>query len=97
MKAINRQLIVDEKFTSIQEAQAGLSNLLAKAEKENGFYRVLKNNKPVGVLLPNRTWESLLEDLEALGSKKYLSQIRQARLEKRTLSASQARKRLGIS
>lgn len=86
MKVIGRQLIMDEKFTSIQEAQAGLTKLLARAEKEDGFYRVLKNNKPVGVLLPNKTWESLLEDLDALGSKKYLSQIRKARAEKKTVS-----------
>lgn len=92
-----KQLIVDEKFTSIQEAQAGLARLLARAEKEGGFYRVLKNNKPVGVLLPNKTWESLLEDLEALGSKKYLAQIGKARSEKKSFSSSQIKKRLGIN
>jgi len=66
-------MIADEKFTSIQEAQAGLAKLLASAEKTGDFYRVLKNNKPVGVLLPNKTWEALIEDLEALSSKRYLS------------------------
>ena len=40
--------------------------------------------------------ESLLEDLEALGSKKYLAQIRKARAEKKTVSASQVKKRLKI-
>lgn len=97
MKGIARQLIVDEKFTSIQKAQAGLAKLLVLAEKEESFYRVLKNNKPIGVLLPNKAWESLLEDLEALSSQKYLSQIRKARLEKKTISSSQVKKRLRIS
>lgn len=87
---------MDEKFTSIQEAQAGLTKLLTRAEKEDGFYRVLKNNKPVGVLLPNKTWESLLEDLEALGSKKYLTKISKARAEKKTVSSSQVKKELKI-
>lgn len=96
MKGIARQLIVDEKFTSIQKAQAGLVKLLVQAEKEESFYRVLKNNKPIGVLLPNKTWESLLEDLEALSSQKYLAQIRKARLEKKNISSSQVKKRLGI-
>lgn len=94
---MTRQILVDEKFTSIQEAQAGLAKLLSQAEKEGGFYRVLKNNKPVGVLMPNKTWESLIEDLEALGSKKYLAQIRKARLSKRTYSSLRVKKRLGLS
>lgn len=92
-----RQLISDEKFASVQEAQAGLARLLAQAEKTGGFYRLLKNNKPIGVLLPNEAWESFLEDLEALGSKKYLAQIRQARLTKKTFSSQQVKKKLGLA
>lgn len=38
-------MIKKEKFTSIQEAQAGLTNLLKTAEKEGFFYRVLRRNK----------------------------------------------------
>lgn len=91
-----RQIITDEKFTSVQEAQAGLARLLDKAEKDGGFYRVLKNNKPVGVLLPNKTWESLIEDLEALASKKYISQIRKARREKREFSSAQIKKKFSL-
>lgn len=90
-------MIADEKFTSIQEAQAGLAKLLASAEKTGDFYRVLKNNKPVGVLLPNKTWEALIEDLEALSSKRYLSQIKKARLEKKSISAESAKKKLGLT
>ena len=34
-----RQIILDEKFTSIQEAQAGLYRLLESAQKAGRFYR----------------------------------------------------------
>lgn len=91
-----RQIILDEKFTSIQEAQAGLYKLLEGAQKTGRFYRVLKNNKPVGVLLPNKTWESLLEDLEALSSKKYIESIRRARASGIRYSSSQIKKNLGF-
>ena len=91
-----RQIILDEKFTSIQEAQAGLYRLLESAQKAGRFYRVLKNNKPAGVLLPNKTWESLMEDLEALSSKKYIESIRKARASGKRYSSSQIKKKLGF-
>lgn len=90
------QFINNEDFTSIQEAQAGLSRLLALASKKGKFYRVMKNNKPLGVLIPNRMWGSLLEDLEALSSKAYLEDIKQARLSKKRYSSSEVKKELGI-
>lgn len=62
------QLISFEKFTNIQNAQAGLTRLFAKAEKSASFCRVLKNDKPLGVLLPEKIWMSFVEDLEALSS-----------------------------
>lgn len=94
---MNRQLLIDEKFTSVQEAQAGLARLLEKAETEGGFYRVLKNNKPVGVLLPNKTWESLVEDLVALSSKKYIANIRKARNQRKTYSSADVKKKLKLN
>ena len=91
-----RQIILDEKFTSIQEAQSGLYKLLESAKETGRFYRVLKNNKPVGVLLPNKTWESLMEDLEALSSKKYIESIRKARVSDKRYTSSQIKKKLGL-
>lgn len=93
---MSRQIILDEKFTSIQEAQAGLYKLLENAQKAGRFYRVLKNNRPVGVLLPNKIWESLMEDLEALSSKKYIESIRRARASGKRYTASQVKKKLGF-
>ena len=63
-----QQLINDERFTNVQRAQAGLTKLFQKASKSGTFYRVLKNDEPLGVLIPNSTWESLTEDFEALSS-----------------------------
>ena len=61
-----RQLISSEKFTNIQKAQAGLTRLFEDAANTDTFYRVLKNDKALGVLIPNDMWEDLIEDLEAL-------------------------------
>ena len=65
------QLINWEQFTNIQKAQAGLTKLFLEASKSLSFFRVLKNDQPVGVLIPNNLWESLTEDIEALSSPKF--------------------------
>lgn len=91
-----KQLIADEQFTNIQRAQAGLTRLFIKAEKEKSFYRVLKNDKPLGVLIPQKIWEGLIEDLEALSSPSYLKRIAEARAEKKTISARQVKKILQL-
>lgn len=90
------QLITKEKFTSIQTAQAGLTRLLAEAEEDASFYRVLRNNQPVGVLLPNRSWESLLEDIEALSSENYVRKIAQSRRQKKKIALTSVKKELKI-
>lgn len=91
-----KQLITNEEFTSIQEAQAGLTKLLKQAEKKGKFYRVMKNNKPLGVLIPDRIWESLLEDLEALSSRAYIEDIQKARLSKKRYSSDEVKKKLNV-
>jgi len=47
-------------------------------------------------LMPDRVWNSLLEDLEALSSPEYLKRIKKARRTKKYLSAAEVKKRLGI-
>lgn len=91
-----RQLIADEKFTNIQRAQAGLTRLLLEAKKTESFYRVLRNDEPLGVLIPENLWQSLVEDLEALSSPNFRQKISKARKEKRTVSSSQLKKELSI-
>ena len=90
------QLIANEDFTSIQKAQAGLTKILKKAEKDGKFVRVMRNNEPMGVLVPNRVWESFLEDLEAISSEKYLKRITKSRTDKLRYSSTQVKKMLGI-
>jgi len=92
-----QQLIRDEKFTNIQRAQAGLTKLFEDAQKTGSFYRVMKNDTPMGVLIPNEMWEDFLEDLEAMTSPNYLSRIKKARTGKKTYTMDEAKKQLGIS
>lgn len=91
-----QQLINDEKFTNIQQAQAGLTRLFMRAESTSSFYRVLKNDKSLGVLLPEKMWLSLIEDFEALSSPTYRKRIEKARKEKRIISSTEIKKRFKI-
>lgn len=91
-----RQLISDEKFTNIQRAQAGLTKLFQKAARTMSFYRVMKNDKPLGVLVPNDMWESFLEDLEALSSPNYLKRIAEARKDKVSYTLEEVKKKLKL-
>ena len=91
-----KQLINDEKFTNIQKAQAGLTRLFLEAEETGSFYRVLKNDQSLGVLLPDSLWQSLVEDLEALSSPNFRQKIAKARKEKKTIKASEVKKQLGL-
>ncbi len=90
------QLIANEDFTSVQKVQAGVTKILEKAEKDGKFIRVMRNNEPVGVLVPNRVWESFLEDLEALSSENYIKIIAKSRADKVRYSSTQVKKILGI-
>ena len=91
-----KQLIRDEKFTNIQRAQAGLTKLFEDAAKTMSFYRVMKNDKPLGVLVPNEMWEDFVEDMEAMSSPNYLRKIAEARRSKKSYSMEEVKKRLGI-
>jgi PHD/YefM family antitoxin component YafN of YafNO toxin-antitoxin module len=86
------QLINDEKFTNIQKAQAGLTKLFLKARKSLSFYRVMKNDVPLGVLIPEEMWQSWTEDIEALSSPKFRQKIAKARSEKKRISADKIRR-----
>ncbi|MBI4239473.1 type II toxin-antitoxin system Phd/YefM family antitoxin [Candidatus Uhrbacteria bacterium] len=86
----------NEEFANIQEVQAGTSKLLDRAAKRGTYIRVIKNSKPIGVLMPNETFERLTEDLLALSSPPYLQAIAQARKEKKRYSSKQVKKMLGL-
>ena len=92
-----KQLIADEKFTNIQRAQAGLTRLFEKARRTMSFYRVLKNDRPLGVLIPNEMWEDFLEDMEALSSTAFLARIAKARKEKGGVTLEQLKKKYHLA
>lgn len=91
-----QQLINDQKFTNIQRAQSGLTKLFAEAARTGSFYTVLKNDEPLGVLMPRQMWESLVEDLEAMSSTNYKKRIAEARKDKKRYSAEEVKKMLGM-
>lgn len=90
------QLINDEKFTNIQKAQSGLTKLFLEAQKSSSFYRVLKNNEPLGVLFPESLWESLTEDIEALSSVNFRRKIKEARSSEKRVSGEKVKKMLNL-
>lgn len=90
------QLIADERFTNIQRAQAGLTKLFQAADKSGTFYRVLKNDQPLGVLIPNSVWEDFLEDMEAASSPGYLKRIAEARKSKKRYTLEEVKKELSL-
>ncbi|MBI2616749.1 type II toxin-antitoxin system Phd/YefM family antitoxin [Candidatus Gottesmanbacteria bacterium] len=91
-----QQLISDEKFTNIQKAQAGLTKLFEKAKKTSSFYRVMKNGQPLGVLIPNEMWQSIIEDIEALSSPTFRARIAESRKDTKTISLEEVKKQLGL-
>jgi len=64
-----RQLIADEEFISIQQAQAGLTRIIKNAERKGKIIRILRNNQSLGVILPNKVWQKFLDKLEELSFK----------------------------
>lgn len=90
------QLIRDEKFTNIQNAQAGLTRLFKKAQNTMSFYRVMKNDKPLGVLIPNLLWEDMIEDMEAMSSPNYLARIRKSRSQKKRYTLERIKRELSL-
>lgn len=90
------QLINDEKFTNIQRAQAGLSRLFQEAKDNLHFYRVMRNDEPLGVLVPENLWQSLTEDIEALSSPAFRQRIAKSRMSKKRYSAGEVKKLLNL-
>lgn len=85
-----------EKFTSVQKVQAGITKLLQSADSDGVYYRVMRNNEPLGVLLPNAVWDEFLEDIEALSSANFLNSVREARKSDVVYSSSQIKKMHGL-
>jgi len=91
-----QQLISMESFASVQEAQAGITRLFEKAKSKGKFVRVMRNQEPLGVLIPNGMWDSLIEDLEALSGQSYIKSISEARRSKRVYSSDEVKSLLEL-
>ncbi|MBI3103525.1 hypothetical protein HYZ05_01160 [Candidatus Daviesbacteria bacterium] len=61
-----RQLIADEEFISIQQAQAGLTKIIKEAERKGKILRIMRNNESLGVLIPNKIFLKFVKLLESL-------------------------------
>lgn len=85
-----------EDFASVQEAQAGITKLFARAKDKGKFVRVMRNQEPLGVLIPNNIWESLLEDIEALSSPNYIKAVADSRKSKRVYSSNEVKAMLDL-
>ena len=81
--------IQDDSFVSIREIQKSPSRAL------NWFKIILNNGKLQGIYIPQEDLDEYAEDLEALGSERYLHLIQQARSEK-TEKAESVRKSLWV-
>ena len=87
-----RQITTQEEFASVQEAQAGITKLFLRAKNKMKFIRIMRNQEPLGVLIPNDLWMSLIEDLEALSSTKYIESIQKSRSGKKRYPSKEVKK-----
>ena len=79
------ELLTNQKYVSVAELQAGSAKLLALAEKSRSHYKVMKNNKPVGTLVPENVWAAMITQLRLLSSKDIIAKIKKASKEKETV------------
>ncbi len=73
------QLLTAQKIISTKNFQSKFASMVKKAKENKEYYNVVRNSESIGVFLPIELWESLLEDLEALSSPKYLKEIAESR------------------
>ncbi len=73
------QLLTAQKIISTKHFQSKFASMVKKAKENKEYYNVVRNSESIGVFLPIELWESLLEDLEALSSPKYLKAIAESR------------------
>ncbi|MFH1410916.1 MAG: hypothetical protein ABIG80_05150 [Patescibacteria group bacterium] len=74
-------LLTAQKIISTRNFQSQFAKMLKNAEKHGFYYNIVRNGESIGVFLPIHFWESLLEDMEAPSSTRYLAGIAKARKE----------------
>jgi PHD/YefM family antitoxin component YafN of YafNO toxin-antitoxin module len=73
------QLLSAQKIISTRQFQSQFAAMVKRAAKDKNYYSVVRNGNSVGVFVPQQMWESLIEDMEALSSPRYLADIAEAR------------------
>ncbi len=75
------QLLTSQKIISTKRFQSQFASVVKKAKENGNYYNVVRNSESIGVFLPIKLWESLLEDFEALTSPSFLAKIAKSREE----------------
>ena len=73
------KLLTSQKIISTKQFQSQFAKMLKNAQEHEIYYNVVRQGESVGVFIPIHFWESLLEDMEALSSPRYLADIAEAR------------------
>ena len=84
------KLLQNEGVVNIKELQKSPSRYLV------GLTRILRGKKTLGYFLSENTFDSLIEDMEAMSSSNYLKSIQKARKSKKLTSLSEVEKKYGI-
>ena len=72
-------LLTAQKIISTRHFQSQFSAMVKAAEENGNYYNVVRNSESIGVFIPKDMWEDLLEDMEAMSSKRYLEDIKNSR------------------
>ncbi len=76
-------LLQAQKIISTRHFQSQFASVVKKARSEGNYYNVVRNSESVGVFIPKEMWDDLLEDMEALSSKRYFQDIQESREQHR--------------
>jgi len=74
-------LLTSQKIISTRNFQSQFAKMLKNAEDHGFYYNIVRNGESIGVFLPIHFWESLLEDMEALASPRFLKSIEESRAQ----------------
>jgi len=82
--------IQNEKVVNIKELQKSPSRHL------KNITRILRGNQTLGYFLDQEAFENLVEDLQAMSSRSYLTSIKSARAGKKQYTLQEVEKRYGL-
>lgn len=87
------KLLTAQTIVSTKNFQSQFATMVKDAQEKQKYYSITRSGESVGVFLPQKLWEDLLEDLEALHSPHFSAKIKQSRKQAKagkTLSLEEA-------